>query len=485
MIGMESASPVPSILAIILSVALALGLIAGGAGLPPADSVSLDYTYSASYHALGQTGNLSADFSLSKGRPAFHFSGGDATLSLQDGALDLSSLGLSAEDTALLSQFAAYAFDGRLQRDLDALRPYLNGLFCCNAFSMDMQPVSWEDSDAVHQYTIDTTPQRLLGAMQRWMMILGADPDLKAALDALEICRLPAVQQALAAENNTLGTIAADSLLSAGASLSASLCGSMYEADAMKTRIHAVGIVGAAGLRSGLLQIGDPDEKDTGFRLEAHYQSDEGTATGDLTLLSAGKTLVSAAMKWQEHPGAFSAHGSWLIPSGGSDYDGGDFSFEFALGRHRELSRLDMNVSVYGTGSSPTLSLTYQNNQISFLYIQNPSYYSVSSVSSLPPFLRAVFSWDDNAYTLYARGSQLEVQGGGTYERTGDGFRQKGEAQVRTWPRYGGETTSISIRVEQDFTFGPHNFRLTQHAEAGLEGVPVLTYDDRHALTLR
>ena len=480
-----SVSPAPSILSILLALMLVLGLAAGSAGLPPVKSVCLDYTYSATYNAMGQAGQLSAGLSLKDGTAAFHFSDGENSLSLQDGGLDLPGLGLSQEEAALAAQMAQYAFDGRLQKDLASLRPYFNDLLSYNAY--DMQVRSLVDGCNATQYTIDTSPLRLLGALQRWIMIRGTDPQWKAALDQLEIAQLPLVRQWLPDGNDTFGAAVSSYLLLAGTGLSSALCGSMYGAEALKMRIHAECIVVDGQLRSGMLQIGDPEEMDDGIWLEVSYQSADETDqahTASLILCQDGKTLISASADWVPHV-RFNARGTWLFPAGGSYYSGGDLSFQCLIGQ-QGLDSLGLHVSVYDPTGSPSFSLSYEDHQLSFLYIQNPSYYHSYSENDLPSFLRASLFWDSDSYTLFASGSRFEASGGGTYERTGDGFHQKGEVNVKTWPSYGAEPTAVTIRLEQDFTFGPHNFRLIQHLDAGTPGtVPVLTYDDRHSLTLR
>ena len=502
----------PSLLAILAVLCLAVGLASGSTPASLASAIrdaSFEYDYNASYNLSGQTGMLSADLSLDHGTPTLHFTDGEHVLTLQDGQLALSAgsgpaeliLPPSAWDAA--GEILQYLGDGGLQRDMEALKPFFSDLLRYNAFTLtadavprpaDLGPGA---AETVMRYTLDTTPVRLVGALQRWLVIRGTDPQLKAALNEMEIMRLPFVQNALEDARIDLGAAAARALLSAAKSLSAPIVQIPSDGDQNALLpIHLEGIRNGDVWESGLLTVGNPEKKDRDIWAELRFSAEGPEAdSADLTMRYQGETYVTAHADWicQDR---IRIDGSWAFPTSGSQYAGGDFCL--ACSRTETIPRLELSLSVYGESSSPTLALSCADRQLSFLYIQNTSVSPLdglycddategylSAQADQPSFVRGALSWDDSTYSVYLRSNLFEFQGQGDFERTGDGFHQKGDFHLALQSR---EASSyFDVHLEQTLTIGPRSFRMTQHLDACPSGVPVplLTYDDRHALSIR
>lgn len=482
---------IPSFVSILLALALLFGFGAESA-LPDCSAYDIQYNYEADYTVSGLPGKLSANLSLDHGTPTLRFSGAGVSLLLQNGVLSLPGA-LDEESGRAAGELIQYALDGSLRQDVQALLPYLSDALSHNGYTLRTSQVTEESGRPLQRAEIDTTPLRLVGAVQRWMLLRAGNENMLAAIRDSRLAQLSCVKKAV---GDSLSDAVSRMLYQGGVALTQTLNDGAYPSAAVVAAIpiHLTWDTYRDAVVAGSLQIGDPNEKATGVWIEMSFRIGERgqDSAAFLTVQQEGKELIAASAQWAQ--GKIVVDGKWNIASGSM----GDVSLHYQETRTGPV--FDLNVAVYGQYASPSLTLAYADRELTFQYLPNNrySYYYYdgyvpdddSDVSAPFPvtsglnFIQGTLAWDDNSYTLRARNDSYEVRGEGTYERSSGAFRQAGDIQVIPLTAY--RSDPVVIHVEQDFSFSSSLFRLSQRLEAGAQGVPAaFTYQDSHTLTIR
>lgn len=486
------------LLPILLAVTIALG-VTSGVDLTFLKDGGVQYDYEAVCTCQGETKQLSLSASLDKGVPAFRASLDDQGVQLNNGILTVTDQGETADSQIVpavaleaVKEGLGYLADGGLKDDLNVLLPYFADILSYNAYTLTTESRTNEEGRPVTYFTVETTPIRLLSALQRWMMIHGSDPQLREDINSLKAANLPVVQLTSLSLGGDLGALAGKGLVSWADSLKYSLSSGVRELRALTMNIYLSGTLDGGRLTEGYLQVSDALDSQV-FWLNAYYQeTEDGSSRATVYCSVYSLEVVNASAVWDRSGKSADVSAHWTIPSYIStsdaqptfdDFTGGDFLFHYEC--KKNSPKISLDLSVYNRDYSPSVTLRYEARRLDFLCIENPDYDSSSyQYSYLSPYVRGVFSWDDSAYTLYAEGREFRLDGKGTYDAAEGSFHQKGQFDLRL----ADETTSpreTSWSLEQTFSLSDRTLRLVQHLDAcGRDKESLIVYDDSHVLAI-
>ena len=485
------------LLPILLAVTIALG-VTSGVDLTFLKDGGVQYDYEATCTLQGETKQMSVSASLDKGVPAFKATLGDQSVQLKNSLITMTNQGEVTDSQVVpgvaleaVKEGLGYLADGGLKDDLNVLLPYFADILSYNAYTLTTESRTNEEGRPVTYFTVETTPIRLLSALQRWMMVHGSDPQLRKDINDLKALQLPVVQLASMSLGGDLGSLAGKGLIGLADSLKYSLSSGVRGLRALTMNIYLSGTLDGGRLAEGYLQVSDALDSQV-FWLNAYYQiMEDGSSRATVYCSIYSLEVLTAEAVWDES-GKVDVSAHWAIPSYIStsdnqptfdDFTGGDFLFRYEVKKGRPKISLDL--SVYNRDYSPSVTLRYESRRLDFLFIENPDYDSRSyQYSYLSPYVRGVFSWDDSAYTLYAEGREFRLDSKGTYDAAEGSFHQKGQFDLRladetTFPR------ETSWSLEQTFSLSDRTLRLVQHLDAcGRDKESLIVYDDSHVLAI-